>query len=187
MGFFDTPEGVKRYIRMAEGFDGRELIGILDEYLDPGSTVLEIGMGPGKDLEILSRKYHVTGSDLSGAFLDHYRNIHPDADLLKLDAVSLDTVRRFDCLYSNKVLHHLSGEELRNSLKRQREVLIEGGIALHTFWRGDKVEEIEGLLFVYYTEERLMRILKENFEVLRMEVYREMEEDDSIVVVLRSN
>ena len=52
MGFFDTENGVDEYIKMAEGYDGTELIKILQELLPEKSTVLELGMGPGKDLDI---------------------------------------------------------------------------------------------------------------------------------------
>ncbi len=40
MGFFDTEKGVEQYIKMAEGYDGAELITILEKYLPENSTVL---------------------------------------------------------------------------------------------------------------------------------------------------
>jgi hypothetical protein len=52
MGFFDTEKGVEQYIKMAEGYDGAELIKILQKYLPQNSTVLELGIGPGKDMDI---------------------------------------------------------------------------------------------------------------------------------------
>lgn len=58
MGFFDTEKGVDEYIKMAEGFDGTELIKTLQEYLPEKSTALELEMGPGKDLEILEKNIH---------------------------------------------------------------------------------------------------------------------------------
>ena len=70
MGFFDTEEGVSEYLEMAKGHDGRELIEKLSEYLPASSTVLELGMGPGTDLELLSKRYQVTGSDNSTLFLE---------------------------------------------------------------------------------------------------------------------
>ena len=57
MGFFDTEEGVSEYLEMAKGHDGRELIEKLSDYLPADSTILELGMGPGTDLEILSKRY----------------------------------------------------------------------------------------------------------------------------------
>ena len=120
MGFFDTEKGIEQYIKMAEGYDGAELIKILQKFLRADSTVLELGMGPGKDMDILEKSYVVTGSDNSQVFLDKYKEKHQDADLLLLDAVTLKTGRKFDCVYSNKVLHHLTKEDLRKSIQRQK-------------------------------------------------------------------
>jgi cyclopropane fatty-acyl-phospholipid synthase-like methyltransferase len=185
MGYFDRPENVKEYIKMAEGYDGEDLIKILRRYLEPGSSVLELGMGPGKDLDILVRDFKVTGSDISDVFLDLYRERNPEADLLKLDAVTLETDRKFDCIYSNKVLQHLTKDELRSSFVRQDLLLNDGGILLHTFWKGDEVEKIDDLLFVQYDEDELERIMDDLFEILVMETYTEMEGEDSIILVLK--
>ena len=46
-------------------------------------------------------------------FVDKYKKENPEADLLKLDAVTLTTNKMFDCIYSNKVLHHLTREDLK--------------------------------------------------------------------------
>ncbi len=186
MGFFDTAKGVEQYIKMAEGYDGAELIKILQKYLPENSTVLELGMGPGKDMDILRKSYAVTGSDNSQIFLDKYREKYQDADLLPLDAVTMKTDRKFDCIYSNKVLHHLTKEDLVESLQRQKGMLNPNGIAFHSFWKGNKVEEMEGLLFTYYETEDLKEMAESDFEILALETYAEMERDDSIYVVLRT-
>ena len=185
MGYFDDEKNVKKYIQMAEGYDGRALVDILRDYLKKGASVLELGMGPGKDLEILSENYQVTGSDNSEAFIERYRKHNPDADLLVLDAVTMDTPRRFDSIYSNKVLHHLTKEELRISFHRQAGVLTSPGIALHSFWYGDKEEFFEGLRFVYYTEDRLTEAIGREYQVVELEKYTEMDENDSLYVVLK--
>ena len=185
MGFFNTEKGVDEYIKMAEGFDGKELIKILQKYLPANSTVLELGMGPGKDLTILNRTYTVTGSDNSKIFIDRYKKQNPDADLLKLDAVTLFTNRTFDCIYSNKVLQHLQTNDLKKSLKKQKEILNPNGILLHSFWRGNKTETFEGLLFVYYEIDTLREIFESDFEILKLEIYTEDKKDDSIYAVLR--
>ena len=186
MGFFDTEKGVEQYIKMAEGYDGAELIKILQKYLSENSTVLEIGIGPGKDMDIMKKSYVVTGSDYSQVFLDKYKKKHQDADLLLLDAVTLQTDRKFDCVYSNKVLHHLTPKDLVISLQRQKDMLHSNGIAFHSFWKGSKVEKMEGLLFTYYETEDLKKMAESNFDVLAIETYTEMEKDDSIYIVLRT-
>ena len=185
MGYFDDEQNVEDYVKMAEGYDGRALIDILKKHLRNGSTVLELGMGTGKDFEILSEFFLVTGSDNSQAFLDRYKKRNAAADLVLIDAVKMDIDRKFDCIYSNKVLHHLTREELKVSLSRQAKVLNSKGILFHALWYGDKEEEMSGLRFVYYTEETLGEIVGSEYELLEARRYAEMEKDDSMYVVLR--
>ncbi len=185
MGFFDEQKNVDQYIKMAEGYDGRDLVAVLEKHLPAKSTILELGMGPGKDVDLLGQTYNVTGSDCSEVFLNYYRKKHLNADLLRLDAAEIETDRSFNCVYSNKVLQHLQKAELRHSFERQREVLTDGGLAMHSFWYGDGEEEFHGLLSAYYTEEKLLEIIGSAFEVVEMDRYKEMETGDSFYVVLQ--
>ena len=183
MGFYDDENTALQYIEMADGYDGRELIEVLKLHLPLGASVLELGMGPGVDLSILKTHFEATGSDFSQFFLDRYRDSCPDSDLIQLDAVELDTERVFDCVYSNKVLHHLTDEELKQSFRRQKQVISENGLIMHSFWYGTGVEEHHGLRFVYQTEETLRSIVGAVFNVLDIVSYKEMEDDDSLYVL----
>ena len=183
MPYFDDPDHVTAYIKMVEGYDGRELVEALRGYLPQNSQVLEIGMGPGTDLDLLKPHYQVTGSDFSKVFIERYQTSHPKADLLLLDAVTLKTDRTWEGIYSNKVLHHLQEEELVASLARQSEIIQPGGILMHSFWLGEGCELMEDLLFTYYCESRLKELFAVHFKVLECRVYKEMEKDDSILVV----
>ncbi len=185
LGFYDSEKGVSEYIRLAEGYDGTELITWLGDYLPENSSVLEIGMGPGKDLDILLQKYEATGSDFSRVFIERYLQTHPNGDILELDAITLDTSRRFDAIYSNKVLQHLSMDECRKSLVAQHGLLNEGGIVLHALWYGTDFEEMEGLCFQQYTKKSFSRLLENRFELLEAKTYTEMKKDDSIVFFLK--
>lgn len=187
MGYFDDEKNVEDYIRMADGYDGRVLIDILLKHLPEGSTVLELGMGPGVDLLHLSRYYKATGSDSSEAFIERFRKNHPSSDLMILDAVSMDTERKFDCIYSNKVLHHLTTKQLKASLWRQAQLLNSRGLAFHSFWHGDKEETHHGLRFVYYTEAALRYLAEPEFEMLDVQPYEEMSVDDSLYLILRKS
>jgi SAM-dependent methyltransferase len=171
---------------MAAGYDGRELIAILGKYLRPGASLLELGMGPGTDLDLLNKTYRATGSDYAQPFLDHYRKLRPQADVLLLDAVDIQTERTFDAVYSNKVLYHLTREELRTSLCSQAQRLNPGGIALHSFWYGEGEQEMHGLRFVYYTPATFAELVGEPFEIVETARYTEMDQDDSFYVVLRA-
>jgi cyclopropane fatty-acyl-phospholipid synthase-like methyltransferase len=185
MGYYDSEKNVNDYIEMAKGFDGAELIKVLRNHLPEGSTVLELGMGPGKDLALLAEWYEATGSDSSRVFVDLYRRSHPESDLLLLDATTMETDRSFDGVYSNKVLQHLTKEQLRVSLQKQRYVLKSRGVLMHSFWYGTGEEEHQGLLSVYYTEIDLENLVGKSYEVEELERYKEMEDGDSIYMVLR--
>ncbi len=186
MSFYDTEEGVSEYVEMAYGHDGRELIAVLEERLPVGASVLELGMGPGKDLDLLAGRFVVTGSDFSSLFLERYRAAHPEADLLQLDAVTLATERRFDAIFSNKVLHHLDDDELAKSIARQARILRPGGWLMHSFWFGDKVEELTGMRFHYRDEAFLRTAFAPSFEIVRLERYTELDEGDSIFALARA-
>jgi len=189
MSYYDDPKNVQQYIEMAEGYDGRELIEALARHLPAGATVLELGMGPGKDLDLLKQTFGATGSDAAQPFLDRYRERHPQADLLRLDAVRMDAAidagRTFDAIYSNKVLYHLTPDELRVSLRNQACVLNPGGLLLHSLWYGEGEEEMHGLHFAYYTEITFAALVGDEYETIETARYTEMEPDDSFYVVLK--
>ena len=185
MGSYDTEQDVDAYVHMARGIDGRNLVAVLDRHLPAGSAVLEIGMGPGKDLRLLGRRFRVTGSDTSSIFVDRARAADANADVLSLDAVTLETDRRFDAIYSNKVLHQLAPADLARSLAAQHRVLRPNGIALHSLWHGDRLEVDWGEHCQYYTAETFAERTGELFEIVDVGVYAEMADDDSLYVVLR--
>jgi cyclopropane fatty-acyl-phospholipid synthase-like methyltransferase len=181
--FYLTEKTAEDYIQLAEGIDGRDLIEKLEKLLPPGSSVLEIGMGPGKDLDILGENFVATGSDFSIHFLNKYRSKNPGADLVLLNAKTMDISDRFDCIYSNKVLHHLKKEELTISIKRQLKVLNKGGLICHSFWKGSGEEEMMGLFSQKYEQKELEDLFGINFDILHLEPYGEMGKDDSLLLI----
>ena len=185
MGYYDREQNVDAYVRMAAGYDGSVLVAVLERHLPAGSSVLEIGMGPGKDLLLLSRRFRPTGSDRSAIFVERARRARPEADVLLLDAVTLQTDRRFDAIYSNKVLHQLTREDLVRSLRAQRRVLKGGGIAVHGLWHGDRLETDHSGQCQYYTPQTFSVAAGEWLEILETGSYAEDAADDSLYVVLR--
>jgi cyclopropane fatty-acyl-phospholipid synthase-like methyltransferase len=185
MSFFDTEEGVDEYIKLAEGYDGSELIKDLRNFLKDGSTVIELGMGPGIDLDILKKYYKVTGTDTSKVFINRYKKMHPDADVFLLDATKLDINKKFDCIYSNKVLQHLTKNACLKSFKKQKNLLNPKGIILHSFWYGDKTEDYDGLLFVRYKINELKNMVRDDYDILKIQRYKEFKNNDSFYVILQ--
>ncbi len=185
MSYYDEQKTVREYISMAEGYDGKLLIAALSSHLDEGAQVLELGMGPGKDLDLLSERYRVTGSDRSQTFIDLYLEKNPKADVLRLDAVTLEMDRSFDCIYSNKVMQHLSDSELRKSIERQSQLLNEGGFVLHSFWKGSGVEENHRLKCFNRLERDIESVFAGSFKILELKTYKEFDPDDSIYVIAK--
>ena len=123
MNFYNNSENVDKYIEMCEQYDGNKLYLKLQKHLANGKSLLELGSGPGNDIQFLKRFYKVTGSDLSDEFLKRCTKKFPDTQFLKLDAKTINLPEQFNCIYSNKVLHHLTEEELVTSLLKQKKAL----------------------------------------------------------------
>ena len=181
--YYKTKESVEEYIRLAKDVSGKQLIEKLKRILPANSVFLEIGSGPGTDWKILSESYKVIGSDNSAEFLNHLINENPNGEFLELDAITLKTDKNFDGIYSNKVMHHLTNNELIDSVKRQYEILNSNGIICHSFWKGDGSEIFKGLFVNYHNEVGLKKVFKNYFEILSIEKYKEFENDDSLLLI----
>jgi cyclopropane fatty-acyl-phospholipid synthase-like methyltransferase len=185
LDYYEGESNIEEYTKTCEGFDGRAQIQKLSKYLNPKATVLEIGIGPGTDLHILNEVYTATGSDNSQAFLDRYAKLNPNSDLLKINAIYMDTERRFNGIFSNKVLHHLTRKGLKKSIANQKKILEKDGIILHTFWKGNKEEFMLGMRSIYYDESALEQLFKYDFNILELSSYKEEDDDDSICLIAR--
>lgn len=181
--YYQTKESVEEYISLAKDVDGRLLIEKLNAYLPHNSSLLEIGSGPGTDFQILKAAYKVVGSDYSNEFLLRLTANNKNGEFLLLNAITLETDKKFDGIYSNKVLQHLSNDELRKSIRRQLAVLNRNGIVCHSFWKGEGDETFKGLLVNYQTDASLRELFGDCFEVLVLEEYKEFEEGDSVLFI----
>jgi len=186
MGYYDDPENVNEYEKMCEGYDGTQIFNALEQHLAPGKTILEVGCGPGNDIVSLKSNYPIVGSDNSEEFLTRCRERHPDIEFLNLDVISLDTDRQFDCIYSNKVLHHISLDKLILAFKRQRQVIVPGGLFAHSFWIGDEEFEKDGLYFRFHDRDALVRLVADYFEIIELLDYKEFEDGDSLFIVAKN-
>ncbi|WP_025667629.1 class I SAM-dependent methyltransferase [Aquimarina megaterium] len=181
--YYKTKDSVEEYIRLAKEVNGGELIEKFKEFLPSDSTLLEIGTGPGTDWNILNKDYKVTGSDNSNEFLKHLISSYPSGRFLDLDAVTLNTDEKYNGIYSNKVMHHLKDSELKNSIKRQHDILKSGGIICHSFWKGEGSEIFKGLFVNYHTKKSLRDFFEDYFEILLIMNYTEFEEADSLLLI----
>lgn len=184
-GYYKTQESVKEYIKLAEDVNGKHLIDKLTKYIEPNSHILEIGTGPGTDWELLNQHYHTIGSDNSSEFLKHLQSEFPSGQFLDLDAVTLETNRQFDVIYSNKVMHHLNDEELTKSIQRQHKLLHAGGVICHSFWKGEGSEVFKGLFVKYHDETSITTFFKKHFDIVTIENYDEFDANDSLLLIAK--
>ena len=181
--YYKTKESAEEYIRLAKDVSGKQLIEKLKRILALNSVLLEIGSGPGTDWKILKESYNVIGSDNSTEFLNHLISENPNGEFLELDAITLKTDKKFDGIYSNKVMHHLTDKELTDSVKRQHEIVNSNGMICHSFWKGEGSEIFKGLFVNYHNEVGLSEVFKNYFEILSIEHYEEFEPDDSLLLI----
>jgi cyclopropane fatty-acyl-phospholipid synthase-like methyltransferase len=181
--YYHTKESVEEYVRLSEGFSGKDLTERLKKVVAPNATVLEVGSGPGTDWNILNETYSVVGSDNSTEFLNHLKAKNPLGESLELDAVTLKTKNRFDGIYTNKVLHHLKDDELSTSIKRQFDLLNSDEIVCHSFWKGEGSEVFKSLFVNYHDASNLKDSFENYFEVLLIEEYKEFEGNDSLLLI----
>lgn len=180
--FYLSKQGVKEYLQLSSDSDSSFIVAKFKNYLNDGDQILELGSGPGRDLFQLE---NVIYSDFSPLFIELLKKKFPDNKILKIDAVSIQSDEVINAFYSNKVLHHLSDDELKQSFSRQNELLQKGGIICHTFWAGNKSEEFKGLLFNHHTSDELNKWLSKTFDILVLEEYEEFVPGDSLLLIAR--
>jgi cyclopropane fatty-acyl-phospholipid synthase-like methyltransferase len=183
--YYHTKDSVDEYIESAKDVNGSELIEKFKKYLAPDSLLLEIGSGPGTDFQLLKKDYKVTGSDFSEEFLKRLFGNNKNDEFLHLNATTLKTNKKFDGIYSNKVLQHLTNKELHSSIQRQAEILNTNGIICHSFWEGEGDESFKGMYVNYQTKSTLKSLFEKHFEILLLKVYQEFEVGDSLLLIGR--
>ena len=183
--FYTSPDNVNKYIAMTRNTHGTELLKECKKHLPLRSSLLELGTGPGNDFLELKKDYEVLGSDLSPEFLRHLKSRFPQDEFLNLDATTLETSLHFDAIYSNKVLHHLKDDELRESIDSQVQHLHDGGLICHAFWKGNGSENFKGMYVNMHTEETLTSFFAPHFKILHLASYMEFEEEDSLLLIAR--
>lgn len=183
--YYKSSESVEEYIQLAKDVDSAQLISKLKKHLPAGSLLLEVGSGPGTDFQILKKDFNVIGSDFSGEFLKRLLVNYPEDTFIELDAISLETDKKFDGIYSNKVLQHLSDDDLAKSIQRQLEILNPNGVICHSFWKGEGDENFKGMMVNYQTIDNLKNLFEAHFEILELEEYQEFDDNDSIVFIGR--
>jgi SAM-dependent methyltransferase len=108
--------------------------------LAPGATVLEIGVGTGRDASgFVAARHAVVGVDLSPAFAHHARATGADVILATARALPLRDAS-FDVIWTMSTLMHIPNDAIDGALREVGRVLSPGGVAAIGVWGGPDVE-----------------------------------------------
>ncbi|GAA4877851.1 class I SAM-dependent methyltransferase [Ferrimonas pelagia] len=183
MAYYEDKASVEEYLRQCLDYDGAALYPLLAPRLGGTPRLLELGSGPGNDLTFLQQHCDVTASDLSDAFLQRLARQYPAVPRLKLNAHTLDHAEQYDWLFSNKVLHHLNEEQLKESLTRQKALLSPGGRIAHTFWQGKGGFIHDDLTIRFYQPDQLKALFEQAFNSVEIFPYADVDAEDSLLVL----
>ncbi|MGL5820416.1 MAG: methyltransferase domain-containing protein [Sarcina sp.] len=170
MNCFKDKESVEKFLKRTKTYDGRVAL-ILRSYLKKGASVVNIGINNGKDYEVLSQNYDTIAVDSSEDFINIYKDINRSAEVYKVDDVKLNLNAKYDCIFSNKYLNHLTLEELRESFKNQVEILNDGGKIFHFFGEGVGELHLSGVKLNLYNEDDLRSVLPDSLEIVKVSKY----------------
>lgn len=176
-------EYVENYYKMMEHYDNDFILNHFKATIPKSGTVLELGFGTGQDYLNLKQDYQIDASDYSEHFIEAF-NQNYDDKILQLDAVTIEVDRKYDCIYSSKVLNSLEEEDIIRSLSRQYRILNDGGYIYHTMWYGNKADDDS-----FIDKQTLTAILELEYEYVQFIYYKEADfidaEYDSVIVIAR--
>jgi SAM-dependent methyltransferase len=153
-------ENSEDYFNSTVNIDPGSFLNPLIENLSPGSTVLDIGCGSGRDLLWLKKHgFKSTGFERSSKLAAMARS-HSECEVIEGDFTTFDfSSYNYDCLVSIGAFVHLVNDELASVLPSLLKMLNEGGLFLLTLKQGDGyLKNSDGRLFTLWQHEKLQEI-----------------------------
>ena len=114
----------------------REIQAIVDQRAPQARSLLDVGCGTGRHLELLRERYEVEGLDLNPTMLELARERCPDVPFHEGDMADFSLGRRFDvvtCLFSS-IGYVRTEERMRTAILSMRRHLNPGGLLLVEPW-----------------------------------------------------
>jgi ubiquinone/menaquinone biosynthesis C-methylase UbiE len=134
-------KNIKDYEMLAEDFSRTRQftwdIEILSQYTSDGDTVLDLGCGNGRLLEVLKKhRIEYFGPDASKKLIEIARQKYPQNKFEVGDILNLPySDNFFNKVFAIRTLHHIPSKEFRlQALKEIRRVLKPGGVLILTVW-----------------------------------------------------
>lgn len=159
------------------------------EILEPGTSILDIGCGPGNVEKLLiesGKEFEILGIDLSNEMINRARAnvISPSVNFKVADVRKMDLEKSsFDAVIASFCLPHLINEEAEKLIEDIGSVLRDSGLLYLSCMQGNKsgfettsFSSNDLIFFNYYSEEFIRRIFfKSGLEItdLQRDVYLE--------------
>jgi SAM-dependent methyltransferase len=133
----------EKYIDQTMNMVPYDWIDKMENLLPPSGLVLDAGCAYGRDAnEFFERGFEVIGVDLSDELLKKGHETFPKVTLKKMDIRKLDFPKnKFDGIWCNAVLFHLTDPDIEKTLKEFHRVLKKDGILYASFQEGEDTEE----------------------------------------------
>ena len=110
-----------------------DFIEVLRDELPRFKKVLELGSKDGKDLKLLHEYYEVVASEDTKLKTRALKDEFIDIRVILLEPISMDTHKKFDCIFSRNLYDDLDENKIEVSFENQKKVLNENGIIFHIF------------------------------------------------------
>jgi 2-polyprenyl-3-methyl-5-hydroxy-6-metoxy-1,4-benzoquinol methylase len=145
------------------------------QQLLPSGRVLEVGAGAGRDAkELLEHGYQYVGTDISSGLLNEARKVNPGAEFQEISIYDLNFSGLFDGFWCAAVLVHIPKSRINEALSAIRHNIRKGAVGFIATKEGAGEQMEDGdiiktqqRLFVYWQNDELQKVLKENgFEVV---------------------
>jgi SAM-dependent methyltransferase len=136
----------------------------------PGTEIVEIGCGGGRDAKLLLAKgYIYTGIDASSKMIEEAKKRVPEAKFLQMNLGRfMYPDNHFDGFWAAMVLLHIKKLEVRKALLNIKDNVKEGGIGFIAIKEGNgETVDSEGRLWAYYQQDEFQQaLLDTGFEVV---------------------
>lgn len=131
-----------------------DFISILLVNLPKYKKILELGSKKGDNLKLLDEYYEVVASEDEKVKTRFLKDEFIDLRVIRVDKITVDTHKKFDCIFSNECFDNCSIEDIEKSFHNQTKVLNEDGIIFHIF---DSSK---------FKHDEVIKLVKENYELI---------------------
>lgn len=132
--------------------DMKSQYALLEKYLKPRCSIMDIGFGSGRDLLYFQSKgYAVCGIDTSSSFCTHARE--KEFDVQELSVLDLNMKIEVDAIWACASLLHIKSADLTEALQHCYDVLKSPGYMYVSFKYGEFEGNRNGRFFTFMTED----------------------------------